>query len=72
MRGTSVLGHVAGDPTMGTIAREMSTETSMKGVGVRGVADNEQKLRRQPSPTYRTTMYIANSVRRDWHDWRGR
>src|ERR1700688_1771988 len=60
LRGNAWLGTCCADTTIGTIAREISTETSMNGVGVRG----SDKIRRNwaaPKPTYNMSMYIANS-----------
>ena len=61
--GDALAGSGCADTTMGTMASEISTETSMKGVGVFGF-DNTSKNCAAPKPTYKTSMYTASSLPR--------
>ncbi len=60
LRGMSWLGTRCAETTIGTIAREISTETSMNGAGVRG-SDRISRNWAAPRPTYKMSMYRANS-----------
>ena len=58
--GTARSGICCADTTIGTMASEISTETSMNGVGVFGL-ERINRYCAAPSPTYKTTMYTANN-----------
>src|SRR5271156_115126 len=58
--GMASSGTCCAEITIGTSAREISTETSMNGVAVSGF-DRTSRNCAAPSPTYNTSMYIANN-----------
>ena len=60
LRGAACSGNACAEMTIGTIAREISTDTSMKGAGVLG-SDKTSKNCAVPRPPYNTSMYTANS-----------